>query len=72
MAITAIIILLTIQGIEFFGIMILLGIACFMTIFIMNQRDDDLNAPSEDVLELRETVRSLDEKIDELKKLLEE
>lgn len=72
MAITAIIILLTIQGIEFFGIMILLGIACFMTIFIMNQGDDDLNAPSEDVLELRETVRSLDEKIDELKKLLEE
>ena len=72
MAITAIIILLTIQVIEFFGIMILLGIACFMTIFIMNQGDDDLNAPSEDVLELRETVRSLDEKIDELKKLLEE
>ena len=60
------------QGIEFFGIMILLGIACFMTMYIMNQGDNDLNAPSEDVLELRETVKSLDEKIDELKKLLEE
>ncbi len=64
--------MLTTQGIEFFGIMILLSIACFMTIMIMNQEDEALNGPSEDVLELRETVRSLDEKIDELKKLLEE
>ena len=60
------------QGIEFFGIMVLFGIACAMTMYIMKQGDDDLNAPSEDVLELRETVKSLDEKIDELKKLLEE
>jgi hypothetical protein len=60
------------QGIEFFGILALLGIACAMTIVIMNQGDNDLNAPSEDVLELRETVKTLDEKIDELKKLLEE
>ena len=64
--------MLSIQGIEFFGIMVLLGIACFMTIIIMNQGDDDLNAPSEDVIELRETVKALDQKIDELKKLLEE
>ena len=60
------------QGIEFFGIIILLSIAGVMTGFIMNQGDDDLKAPSEDVLELRETVKALDEKIDELKKLLEE
>ena len=52
--------------------MVLFGIACAMTIYIMNKGDNDLNAPSEDVLELRETVKSLDEKIDELKKLLEE
>ena len=52
--------------------MILLGIACFMTMVIMSQGDDDLNAPSEDVIELRETVKALDDKIDELKKLLEE
>ncbi len=31
-----------------------------------------MDAPSEDVLELRETIKALDEKIDELKKLLEE
>ena len=72
MAITSIIMILTIQGIEFFGILILLCIACIMTGFIMSQGDEDLNAPSEDVIELRETVKALDEKIDELKKLLEE
>ena len=72
MAITSIIVILTIQGIEFFGILILLCIACIMTGFIMKQGDNDLNAPSEDVIELRETVKALDEKIDELKKLLEE
>ena len=72
MAITSIIVILTIQGIEFFGILILLCIACIMTGFIMQQGDNDLNAPSEDVIELRETVKALDEKIDELKKLLEE
>ncbi|MBT3284056.1 hypothetical protein HN807_02965 [Candidatus Bathyarchaeota archaeon] len=60
------------QGIEFFGILALLGIACVMTVVIMTQGDNDLNAPSEDVIELRETVKALDEKIDELKKLLEE
>ena len=52
--------------------MALLGIACVMTVVIMTQGDNDLNAPSEDVIELRETVKALDEKIDELKKLLEE
>ena len=68
----SIILVLTTQGIEFFGIIILLSIACIMTGFIMQQGDSDLDAPSEDVLELRETVKALDEKIDELKKLLEE
>ena len=60
------------EGIEFFGVLILLCIACIMTGYIMTQGDNDLDAPSEDVLELRETVKALDEKIDELKKLLEE
>lgn len=59
-------------GVEFFGIIILLSIAGIMTGYIMNQGDNDLDAPSEDVLELRETVKALDDKIDELKKLLEE
>ena len=72
MAITSIIVLLAMQGIEFFGILVLLCIACIMTGYIMQQGDNDLNAPSEDVIELRETVKALDEKIDELKKLLEE
>jgi hypothetical protein len=71
-AITSIIVLLAMQGIEFFGILVLLCIACIMTGYIMQQGDNDLNAPSEDVIELRETVKALDEKIDELKKLLEE
>ena len=60
------------EGIEFFGVLILLGIACGMTIVIMNQEDTNEYGPSEDVLDLRETVKTLDEKIDELKKLLEE
>lgn len=59
-------------GIEFFGILILIGIACAMTIVIMNQSEAVQEGPSEDVIELRETVKALDEKIDELKKLLEE
>jgi hypothetical protein len=63
---------LTIEGIEFFGILALLGIACAMTIVIMKQEDTNEYGPSEDVLELRETIKTLDEKIDELKKLLEE
>lgn len=50
----------------------MLSIAGIMTGHIMNQGDNDLDAPSEDVLELRETVKALDDKIDELKKLLEE
>jgi len=43
-----------------------------MTMVIMDRGDAALDGPSEDVLELRETVKSLDEKINELKKLLEE
>ncbi len=52
--------------------MALICIACVMTGFITLQGDHDLDAPSEDVIELRETVKALDEKIDELRKLLEE
>jgi hypothetical protein len=71
-AIAAIIIVLSIQGINFFGILILLGIACFMTVMIMDQGATELDCPSEDVLELKETVISLNDKIEELKNLLEE
>lgn len=64
--------MLATPGIEFFGILVLLAIACAMTVIIMNQEETSGYAPSEDVLELRETVNALDDKIDELKKLLEE
>ena len=57
-------------GMEFFGILILLGIAGGMSIVILNYEGNGSHSGELD--QLRETVKELDEKIEEIKKLLED
>jgi hypothetical protein len=65
-----ILVILLTGGMEFFGILILLGIAAVMTFGIMNYGGNGTITSELD--QLKETVKELDDKIDELKKLLEE
>jgi hypothetical protein len=57
-------------GMEFFGILILLGIAIGVTFGILNYSGN--GSLTSELDHLKETVSELDVKIDELKKLLEE
>lgn len=70
-SIVAIILVIFLQGgMEFFGVLILLGIAGIMTFGIMNYGGN--GTLSNELDQLKETVRELDEKIEEIKKLLED
>lgn len=70
---TALILVLILQvDIEFFGIMILLGIAGVMTIVILQYEEKPKVEEMEEIDDLRASVKSLEEKIEELTKLLEE
>jgi uncharacterized membrane protein (DUF106 family) len=70
-SVVAIIAIIFLQGgMEFFGILILLSIAGIMTSVILNYEGNGTITSELD--QLKETVSELDEKIDELKKLLEE
>lgn len=70
---TALILVLMLQvGIEFFGIMILLGVAGVMTIVILQYEEKPKVEEMEEIDDLRASVKSLEEKIEELTKLLEE
>ena len=72
-SITALILVLILQiGMEFFGILILLGIAGAMTIVILQYEDKPKVEEMEEIDDLRASVKSLEEKIEELTKLLEE
>jgi len=69
-SITALILVLILQiGMEFFGIMILLGVAIAVTILIL-QYEEKQNV--QEIEDLRASVKSLEEKIEELTKLLQE
>ena len=59
-------------GMEFMGIMILLGIAAVMTVIILQYEEKPKVEEMEEIDDLRASVRSLEEKIEELTKLLEE
>jgi hypothetical protein len=72
-SITALILVLILQiGMEFMGIMILLGFAALMTVVILEYDKRSDGEDLDEVEELRSSVKSLEEKIEELKKLLEE
>ena len=72
-AITALILVLILQiGMEFMGIMILLGVAAVMTVVILQYEDKPNVEGFTEVEELRASVKSLEEKIEELTRLLEE
>jgi len=72
-SITALILVLILQiGMEFMGIMILLGIAAVMTVIILQYEEKPKVEEMEEIDDLRASVRSLEEKIEELTKLLEE
>ena len=72
-SITALILVLILQiGMEFFGIMILLGVAIAVTILILQYEEHPKVQELEEVEDLRASVKSLEEKIEELTKLLEE
>jgi len=72
-AITALILVLILQiGMEFMGIMILLGVAVAMTIVILQYEEKPKVEEMEEIEDLRASVKSLEEKIEELTKLLEE
>lgn len=69
----ALILVLILQiGIEFFGIIILLGIAAAMTFVILQYEDKPSAEDKEEIDDLRASVKSLEEKIEQLTKLLEE
>ena len=72
-SITALILVLILQiGMEFMGIMILLGIAAVMTVIILQYEEKPKVEEMEEIDDLRASVKSLEEKIEELTKLLEE
>jgi len=72
-SITALILVLILQiGMEFFGIMILLGVAIAVTILILQYEEHSEVQELEEIEDLRASVKSLEEKIEELTKLLEE
>ena len=72
-SITAWILVLILQiGMEFMGIMILLGIAAVMTVIILQYEEKPKVEEMEEIDDLRASVKSLEEKIEELTKLLEE
>lgn len=72
-SIIALILVLILQiGMEFFGILILLGIAAAMTIVILQYEEKPRVEEQEEIESLRASVKSLEEKIEELTKLLEE
>ncbi len=72
-AITALILVLILQiGMEFMGIMILLGVAAAMTVVILQYEEKPKVEELEEIEDLRASVKSLEEKIEELTKLLEE
>lgn len=63
------------DGINFLGVLILLGIAVGMTSVILWYKDEDQEDTSElreEITVLKESMKQLHEKLDELKKLLEE
>jgi len=72
-SITALILVLMLQvGMEFFGVLILLAIAAGMTWLILQYEEKPKVEEMEEIDDLRASVRSLEEKIEELTKLLEE
>lgn len=72
-SIVALILVLILQiGMEFFGIIILLGIAAAMTFVILQYEDKPSAEDKEEIDDLRASVKSLEEKIEQLTKLLEE
>lgn len=69
----ALILVLILQiGIEFFGIIILLGIAAAITFVILQYEEKPSAEDKEEIDDLRASVKSLEEKIEQLTKLLEE
>ena len=71
--ILALILVLILQmGMEFMGIMILLGVAMVMTVVILQYEEKPKVEELEEIEELRASVKSLEAKIEELTKLLEE
>jgi len=59
-------------GMEFFGILILIGIAAAMTFVILGYEEKQSEEDKEEIETLRASVKSLEEKIERLNKLLEE
>lgn len=71
--ILALILVLILQmGMEFMGIMILLGVAMVMTVVILQYEEKPKVEELEEIEDLRASVKSLEAKIEELTKLLEE
>ena len=72
-SIVALILVLMLQvGMEFFGVLILLAIAAAMTVVILQYEEKPKVEEMEEIDDLRASVKSLEEKIEELTKLLEE